>query len=175
LCPLHLIRGEGKRPPCAAWHCARSLSADPLGAAGPKPTPSEVASCTGSRLLCYSLASLASPFPPRAFPPKTPCHSTPWGGIAWRSSHHLPGGEWSGLVEIRSVDGHYEGTFSNPDGPGTYPVASVKVSGNVLTITMAGEATGSVFRLTVMGDSLVGDMTSLTNGLTQVKGKRLKP
>jgi hypothetical protein len=54
-------------------------------------------------------------------------------------------------------------------------VASVKVSGNVLTITMAGEATGSVFRLTVMGDSLVGDMTSLTNGLTQVKGKRLKP
>jgi hypothetical protein len=86
-----------------------------------------------------------------------------------------PRGDWSGLIVVRSVDGHYEATFSNPDGPGTYPVASVEVTGKSITITMGGEATGSVFHLTVMGDSLVGDMTSLTNRLTPVKGKRLNP
>jgi hypothetical protein len=85
-----------------------------------------------------------------------------------------PRGEWSGLVVVREVNGQYEATFTNPDGPGSYPVASVVVSGKSLTITMEGEATGSVFSLTVRGDSIVGTMTSLAHGLTPVKGTRLK-
>lgn len=85
-----------------------------------------------------------------------------------------PPGEWSALVVISAVNGRYQGTFSNPDWPQTYPVASVQVSGDSLTITMAGAATGSVFSLTVRGDSVVGTMTSVAHGLTPVRGVRLK-
>jgi len=86
----------------------------------------------------------------------------------------LPRGQWSSLVVIRSAGGHYEGTFGNPDGPETYPVKSVEPRGDSLFITMAGQASGSVFALAVKGDSIAGTMTSLANGLTQVKGIRLK-
>jgi len=85
-----------------------------------------------------------------------------------------PRGEWSGLVVISVVNGHYEGSFANPDGPETYPVTLVEVNGKSLTITMGGEATGSVFSLTVRNDSIVGTMTSIAHGLTQVKGMRVK-
>ena len=86
----------------------------------------------------------------------------------------LPRGEWSGLVTISLVDGRYQGTFGNPDGPETYPVKSVEARRDSLFITMAGPATGSIFSLEVKGDSVAGTMTSLVNGLTQVKGTRLK-
>ena len=85
-----------------------------------------------------------------------------------------PPGQWSALVVISAVNDHYEGSFTNPDWPQSYPVTSVEVSGRSLTITMGGEAIGSVFSLTVRGDSILGTMTSLAHGLTPVKGIRLK-
>jgi hypothetical protein len=85
-----------------------------------------------------------------------------------------PMGTWTALVVVSLVHGHYEGTFRNPSGPETYPVTSVAAAGDSLTITMGGEGTGSIFSLAVKGDSVVGTMTSIANGLTQVRGLRLK-
>ena len=85
-----------------------------------------------------------------------------------------PMGTWTALVTVTTANGHYEGTFENPDWPQSYPVKSVEASGRSLTITMAGEATGSIFSLTMKGDSVVGTMTSMANGLTQVSGLKLK-
>ena len=85
-----------------------------------------------------------------------------------------PMGTWTALVTITTANGHYEGTFENPDWPQSYPVKSVEAKGRSLTITMVGEATGSIFSLTVKSDSIVGTMTSIANGLTQVRGLKLK-
>ena len=110
----------------------------------------------------------------QAVPPRHTLAFNPVGRYRLEIQSPPPRGEWSGLVTVSEVNGHYQATFANPDGPETYPVTSVEVSGKSITITMGGEATGSVFRLTVMSDSLVGTMTSITNGLTRVKGLRLK-
>ena len=86
----------------------------------------------------------------------------------------LPRGQWAGLIVITAGNGHYAGVFKSPDGPETYPVTSVAAAGDSLTITMGGEATGSTFSLAVKADSILGTMTSITNGLTQVRGLKLK-
>lgn len=123
-------------------------------------------------LIAISLIGL--PLAAQAVPVKDSLAFNPVGRYRLEILSPPPRGEWSGLVVISAVNGRYAGTFGNPDGPETYPVRSVEVSGNALTITMEGEATGSVFSLTVKGDSIVGTMTSLANGLTQVKGMRLR-
>lgn len=118
-------------------------------------------------LLALTLSAQAIPSKDSAF--------NPVGRYRLEIFSPLPRGQWSGLVVITLVGGHYQGTFGNPDGPETYPVKSVEAHGDSLTITMTGQATGSVFSLAVKGDSIAGTMTSLVNGLTQVKGMRLKP
>ena len=121
------------------------------------------------------ISLLSVPLCAQAAPPHDSPGFNPVGRYRLEIFSPLPRGQWSGVVVITSVNGRYEGTFGNPDGPGTYPVKSVEARGDSLTITMAGEATGSVFSLAVRGDSIAGTMTSLVNGLTQVKGTRLKP
>jgi len=86
-----------------------------------------------------------------------------------------PRGTWAALITIRTGTAGYEGTFQNPDGPGTYPVAAVSVRGDSLIVTMAGEATGSIFYLRARSDSVVGMMTSIANGDTPVTGIRISP
>ena len=125
-------------------------------------------------LLAIPISLIGLPLSAQAVPLTDPVAFNPVGRYRLQILSPPPRGEWSGLVVISAVSGHYEGTFGNPDGPQTYPVRSVEVSGKILTITMAGAATGSVFSLTVQGDSVVGTMTSLAHGLTQVKGVRLK-
>jgi len=125
-------------------------------------------------LLAIPIILIGLPLSAQAVPLKDSLAFNPVGRYRLEILSPPPRGEWSGLVVISAVNGHYEGTFGNPDGPETYPVRSVEVSGKSLTITMEGEATGSVFSLEVRGDSIVGTMTSLANGLTPVKGIRLK-
>ena len=121
------------------------------------------------------ISLLALPLSAQAVPPKDSLAFNPVGRYRLEIFSPLPRGEWSGLVVITSDNGHYQGSFGNPDGPETYPVKSVEAHSDSLTITMMGQATGSVFSLAVKGDSITGTMTSLVNGLTQVKGMRLKP
>src|SRR5512147_2556504 len=121
------------------------------------------------------LGLLGFPLYAQAVPPRGAPAFNPVGRYRLEIFSPSPRGQWSALVVITSVNGGYEGTFGNPDGPGTYPVKSVQARGDSLFITMSGEATGSVFSLAVKGDSIAGTMTSLVNGLTPVKGTRLKP
>jgi hypothetical protein len=117
---------------------------------------------------------VGAPLSAQALPSKESLAVTPTGKYRVEIFSPAPRGTWSALIVISAVNGHYEGSFGNPDGPETYPVASVEVNDKSLTITMAGEATGSVFSLTITGDSLVGTMTSTVNGLTPVRGVRVR-
>lgn len=127
-------------------------------------------------LFALILTGLAgAPLTAQAIPAKDSLAANPTGKYRLEIFSPPPRGAWSALVVISAVNGHYEGSFGNPDGPETYPVASVEVDDKSLTITMAGEATGSVFSLTMAGDWLVGTMTSTANGLTPVKGARVRP
>ena len=121
-----------------------------------------------------SISLIGIPLCAQAAPPNDSLAFNPVGRYRLDIYSPLPRGEWSGLVVITLVSGQYQGTFGNPDGPETYPVKSVAARHDSLFITMAGEATGSIFFLAVKGDSVLGTMTSFVNGLTQVKGTRLK-
>lgn len=130
-----------------------------------------------SRFFCLLGILVASGSALSAQSERRPAHPTPNFQGTYRIDIHSPAprGTWTALLIIKATSAGYQGEFRDPDGPGTYPVASVKASTDTLIVTMAGEATGSIFFLSTAADSIRGMMTSVTHGDTRVTGIRVKP